>query len=132
MRSRPNSNNSNRSCKSLPVLVLLPKKTVYAGTVVHFGPVYKEILEDIRNGVVFEKSGESITKNMFDSERERRLEEQWRKIPQGPESCQTSRTGFGVAANRPAQSNNTLVSSPADRSASFRRSRQIPLAIATG
>ena len=58
---------------------VIAEETVYAGVVVHFGPVYKEITEDINQGAVFEKTGESITKNMFDSERERRIEEQWRK-----------------------------------------------------
>jgi hypothetical protein len=58
---------------------VIAEEAVYAGTVVHFGPVYKEILEDIRNGVVFEKGGEAITRATFDAERERRLDEQWHK-----------------------------------------------------
>jgi uncharacterized protein len=58
---------------------IIAEEAVFAGTVVHFGPVYKEILEDIHNGVVFEKSGEAITRTTFDVERERRHEEQWRK-----------------------------------------------------
>jgi uncharacterized protein (DUF342 family) len=58
---------------------VIAEEAVYAGTVIHFGPVYKEILEDIRSGVVFEKGGEAITRTTFDAERERRLEDQWRK-----------------------------------------------------
>jgi uncharacterized protein (DUF342 family) len=58
---------------------VVAEEAVHAGTVVHFGPVYKEILEDIRNGVVFEKGGETITRTTFDAERERRHEEQWQK-----------------------------------------------------
>ncbi len=52
---------------------------VYAGAIIHFGPVYKEILEDINQGTVFEKTGESITRLLFDNDRERRIEDQWRK-----------------------------------------------------
>ncbi|MCX6832127.1 MAG: hypothetical protein NT028_08355, partial [candidate division Zixibacteria bacterium] len=58
---------------------VIAEQAVYAGTVIHFGPVYREILEDIGNGVVFEKGGEAITRTTFDAERERRLEEQWQK-----------------------------------------------------
>jgi hypothetical protein len=58
---------------------VIAEEAVHAGTIIHFGPVYKEILEDIRNGVVFEKGGEAITRTTFDAERERRHEEQWQK-----------------------------------------------------
>jgi uncharacterized protein len=58
---------------------VVAEDAVYAGTIIHFGPVYKEILEDIRNGMVFEKGGEAITRTTFDAERERRHEEQWHK-----------------------------------------------------
>jgi uncharacterized protein len=58
---------------------VVAEEAVFSGTVVHFGPVYKEILEDYLNGVVYEKSGEAITRTTFDAERERRHEEQWQK-----------------------------------------------------
>lgn len=58
---------------------VIAEDEVFAGTVIHFGPVYKEILEDMHNGVVFEKPGESITRTSFDADREHRLEEQWKK-----------------------------------------------------
>jgi len=58
---------------------VVAEEAVCAGTVIHFGPVYKEILEDIRSGVVFEKPGESITRASFNADRERRFEEQWQQ-----------------------------------------------------
>jgi uncharacterized protein len=58
---------------------VIAEEEVYAGTVVHFGPVYKEVLENMFSGVVFEKTGESITRATYDADRERRLEEQWKK-----------------------------------------------------
>ena len=58
---------------------VIAEEAVFAGTVIHFGPVYKEIIEDFLNGAVFEKGGEAITRTTFDAERERRLEEQWQK-----------------------------------------------------
>lgn len=48
----------------------------FAGTVLHFGPIYKELLEDEKGPVVFEKTGDTITKSMFDSNYERILEEE--------------------------------------------------------
>ncbi len=47
----------------------------YAGAVLHFGPIYKELLEDVKGPVVFEKTGDTITKAVLDSNYERILED---------------------------------------------------------
>jgi uncharacterized protein len=65
---------------------VVAEEEVFAGTVIHFGPVYKEIQEDLHTGTVFEKTGESITRGTFDGERERRTEEQWRKAKKEAEA----------------------------------------------
>jgi hypothetical protein len=58
------------------------EETIYAGTVIHFGPVYKEINEDISGAFVFEKTGDSIIRAQLSPERERAMAEQFKKSRQ--------------------------------------------------
>ena len=48
----------------------------YAGSVLHFGSIYKQLLEDEKGPVVFEKAGDTIIKVALDSNYERMLEEE--------------------------------------------------------
>ncbi len=52
---------------------------VYPGVIVHFGPIYKEIDEELRGPFVLEKVGDTITKSPFDAGRERQLDEEWKR-----------------------------------------------------
>lgn len=61
---------------------IVAEERVYPGVVIHFGPVYKEIQEEVVGPVVFEKLGDAITKSTLDPNRERLLEEEWKKTKQ--------------------------------------------------
>ncbi len=58
---------------------IIVESMAYSGTVLHFGTIYKELLEDVKGPVVFERTGDTITKSVFDSGLERQLEEEKRR-----------------------------------------------------
>lgn len=58
------------------------EERIHAGSVIHFGAVYKEINEDVTGGYVFEKTGDSITRSPLNQERERQFEEQMKRTRQ--------------------------------------------------
>ncbi len=55
---------------------VIVESKAFAGTVLHFGTIYKELLEDVQGPVVFEKTGDTISKSVLDSNYERLLEEE--------------------------------------------------------
>ena len=55
------------------------EKNVHSGTVIHFGPVYKEILDDIAGGCVFENVSGTIIWSPFQADKEGAIAEERRK-----------------------------------------------------
>ncbi|MGB5105537.1 MAG: FapA family protein [Candidatus Zixiibacteriota bacterium] len=55
---------------------IIAEVKAHAGTVLHFGVIYKELLEDEKGPIVFERFGDTIIKSPFDSTHERALEEE--------------------------------------------------------
>jgi len=51
----------------------------YAGSVLHFGGIYKELMDDEKGPIVFEKAGDTIIKVPLDGNYERVLEEEKKK-----------------------------------------------------
>ncbi len=61
---------------------IVVEERAFPGVVIHFGPIYKELQEEIVGPVVFEKIGDAISKSSLDPARERLLEEEWKKSKQ--------------------------------------------------
>jgi len=61
---------------------IIVEDTIHTGSVIHFGPVYKEILETIEGGCVFEQYSGSIIRSEFNPEKEKKREMEQEKKAQ--------------------------------------------------